>query len=376
MKWPMVNLPEICRPRQWKVLSKKEMSPVGYPVYGANGRIGFSETFTHEKPVILIGCRGTCGSVHVTEPKSYANGNAMALDNLDESRINLEFLASVLRGADFSKVITGVAQPQITGQSLTRFQIPLPPLAEQKRIAAILDAADALRAKRREALAQLDTLLQSTFLTLFGDPVTNPMGWPKSTIDELVENIDSGWSPTCLDRPANDDEWGVLKLGAVTYCIYRDDQTKALPSGLTPRPEIEVRKGDLLFARKNTYDLVAACAYVHETRSKLMLPDLIFRLRLSKTAKTEPIFMWQQLIVPRLRKLIQSFAGGAAGSMPNISKAKLRSIEVICPPLPLQQKFAAIVESIERQKTTQRDHLAELDALFATLQHRAFRGEL
>ena len=278
--------------------------------------------------------------------------------------------------SDMVSKATGASYPAVSDRIIFESQIPLPPLAEQKRIAAILDAADALRTKRRETLAQLDALLQSTFLTLFGDPVENPMRWPKSTIDELVDNIDSGWSPTCLDRPANDMEWGVLKLGAVTYCIYRDDLTKALPSGLTPRPEIEVQKGDLLFARKNTYDLVAACAYVHETRPKLMLPDLIFRLRLSKAAKTEPIFMWQQLVVPRLRKHIQSFAGGAAGSMPNISKAKLRAIEVICPPLPLQQKFAAIVESVERQKAAQCAHLAELDALFAALQHRAFRGEL
>jgi type I restriction enzyme S subunit len=272
--------------------------------------------------------------------------------------------------------ITGSTRAKLTKAGASNIEIPLPPLAEQKRIARILDAADALRTKRREALAQLDALLQSTFLTLFGDPVTNPMGWEESTIDALVENIDSGWSPTCLDRPAKDEEWGVLKLGAVTYCVYREDQTKALPSDLTPRPEIEVQKGDLLFARKNTYELVAACAYVHQTRPRLMLPDLIFRLRLSKASKAEPIFMWQQLIVPRLRKHIQSFAGGAAGSMPNISKAKLRSIEVILPPLSLQQKFARIVESVERQKAAQRAHLAELDALFASLQYRAFRGEL
>ena len=272
--------------------------------------------------------------------------------------------------------LTGATIKHFTGQDLARYEFLLPPLAEQKRIAGILDAADALRAKRRESLAQLDSLLQSTFLTLFGDPVSNPMGWEKTTIGEVVENIDSGWSPSCLERPAKDDEWGVLKLGAVTYCKYRDDQTKALPPELAPRPEIEVKQGDLLFARKNTYDLVAACAYVHATRPKLLLPDLIFRLRLSKAARAEPIFMWQQLIVPRLRKHIQSFAGGAAGSMPNISKAKLRTIEVVLPPLHLQRRFAAIVESVERQKARQRAHLADLDALFASLQNRAFRGEL
>jgi type I restriction enzyme S subunit len=297
------------------------------------------------------------------------------IDNVD-SDFFFHLLGSAALYSEFERRAAGATVKNLNIDLVKSVTIPLPPLAEQKRIAGILDAADALRAKRRESFAHLDSLLQSTFLTLFGDPVSNPMGWEKTTIGEIVENIDSGWSPSCLERPAKDDEWGVLKLGAVTYCKYRDDQTKALPPELAPRPEIEVKQGDLLFARKNTYDLVAACAYVHATRPKLLLPDLIFRLRLSKTARAEPIFMWQQLIVPRLRKHIQSFAGGAAGSMPNISKAKLRTIEVVLPPLPLQRRFAAIVESVDRQKARQRAHLAELDALFAALQHRAFRGEL
>ncbi|WP_430228683.1 restriction endonuclease subunit S [Nitrosomonas communis] len=260
--------------------------------------------------------------------------------------------------------------------NLTEAKIPLLPLAEQKRIAAILDAADALRTKRRKSLAQLDTLLQSTFLHMFGDPVTNPMGWRKSIIGDLVDNIDSGWSPSCLDRSANEGEWGVLKLGAVTLCEYRDDQSKALPDDIKPRPEIEVQKGDLLFTRKNTYDLVAACALVHETRPKLMLPDLIFRLRFPQNGGIEPSFVWQQLINARLRKKVQSLASGAAGSMPNISKSKLRGVELIIPPLSLQSHFATIVESIGKQKARLRTHLAELDVLFASLQARAFNGEL
>jgi type I restriction enzyme S subunit len=81
---PTVRLGEICRPRQWKTLSKKDLVADGFPVYGANGKIGFATEFTHSKPTLLIGCRGSCGSVHITEPFSYANGNAMALDELNE----------------------------------------------------------------------------------------------------------------------------------------------------------------------------------------------------------------------------------------------------------------------------------------------------
>ena len=107
-----------------------------------------------------------------------------------------------------------------------------------------------------------------------------------------------------------------------------------------------------------------------------MLSDLIFRLRLKLGIEIKPAFLWQLLIQPKQRQVIQKFAGGSAGSMPNISKAKLRTLKLIKPPPDLQHRFAAIVESVERQKASQRAHLAELDTLFASLQSRAFRGDL
>lgn len=200
MKFIEVSLTEICRPRQWPTVPKSQLEESGYPVYGANGQIGFYSNYNHEHKTVLITCRGaTCGTINVCEPMSYVTGNAMALDDLDENRVDLRFLTRILEGADFSKVITGVAQPQITGQSLARLKIPLPPLPQQKRIAGILDAADALRAKRREALAQLESLSQSTFLEMFGDPVTNPKGWEIITLAEMG-TLDRGVSK---HRPRN-----------------------------------------------------------------------------------------------------------------------------------------------------------------------------
>ena len=131
-----------------------------------------------------------------------------------------------------SRLAAGANINNLRNEHLDNLQIPLPPLDEQKRIAGILDAADALRAKRREALAELDTLLQSTFLDMFGDPVTNPMGWEIDRFDNWLDNIDSGWSPKCLNRKALIGEWGVLKLGAVTWCEFDESAQKALPPSL------------------------------------------------------------------------------------------------------------------------------------------------
>jgi type I restriction enzyme S subunit len=270
----------------------------------------------------------------------------------------------------------GGAQPNISQGIIRETKIPLPPLDEQRRIAAILDKADALREKRRRAIKKLDTLLQAVFLDMFGDPVTNPKGWRTSSMESILEAIDSGWSPVCLDRPTEKDEWGVLKLGAVTSCEYREHENKALPSELQPRPELEVKDGDLLFSRKNTYDLVAACALVLSTKPKLMLSDLIFRLRLKKDAEVTPEYLWLLLTHPGKRKKVQSLAGGSAGSMPNISKSRLKDLKIEIPPMALQQKISSQVRKVYKLKATLLTSSLLADDLFESLRQRAFSGEL
>jgi type I restriction enzyme S subunit len=169
----------------------------------------------------------------------------------------------------------------------------------------------------------------------------------------------------------------VLKLGAVTYCEYSDIQNKSLPPGVAARPELEVKSGDVLFTRKNTYELVAACALVCQTRPRLMLSDLIFRLCIKKDAPLVPEYLWQLLIHPGQRAQIQRLAGGSSGSMPNISKQRLSTVSILLPPRALQQEFAAIVHASvnmrDRMKTNASD---ESNSLFDSLVQRAFKGEL
>lgn len=267
-------------------------------------------------------------------------------------------------------------QRRVPKHFLESLKIPLPSLPEQRRIAAILDKADALRTMRREASALLSRLAPSIFLEMFGDPVANPKGWPRHALGDVLTGIDSGWSPVCLERPAEADEWGVLKLGAVTSCVYEHRANKALPLGVEPDAAIEVKPGDLLFSRKNTYELVAACAYVDSTRPRLMMSDLIFRLQVRDEERLNKRFLHALLTNPRKRAEVQKLAGGSAGSMPNISKAKLLGMQVELPPISLQQEFASRVERMGRIKAKSDAAAFEADLLFSSLQHRAFQGEL
>ena len=276
-------------------------------------------------------------------------------------------LAAKGRGATFL---------QVNKQDIAEMQVPLPPIEEQRRIAAVLDAADELRAKRREALAKIDTLTQAIFIDMFGDPTSNPMAWPEVPLGELLDGIDSGKSPTCHDRPADAGEWGVLKAGAVSFGVYDPDENKALPESVMPEPRHEVKTGDILFSRKNTHDLVAMTAFVHSTPARLLMSDLIFKLVIADPDAVDGRFLQAQLSVPRKRRELQTLAAGTSGSMPNISKAKVRTVSVALPPPELQRRFATGARNVEVAEATSLRSRERLDDLFASLQQRAFRGEL
>lgn len=275
-----------------------------------------------------------------------------------------------------SRLIDNDAYPSIKTSTLEKIGIPLPPISEQRRIAAILDKADALRTKRREAIAKLDQLLQSVFLDMFGDPIVNPMNWNSIPFSELLERIESGASPVCQERPVQAGEWGVLKLGAVTRCVYDPSSNKALPAGVRPSVDHEVKAGDLLFTRKNTRDLVAACAYVEETPPGLLMPDLIFRLKLKADAPVCPRYLQALMTWPTKRKEVQALAGGSAGSMPNISKAKLSQLGIEMPPVALQHRYGSFAAAIVRTRRLYKQAEESADACFLSLQAKAFSGAL
>lgn len=282
----------------------------------------------------------------------------------DPKKLDRQYLTYYLRSPEFvtwiSNEVAGAKMPRVTMKVFWDHEIPLPPLAEQKRIAAILDAADALRTKRREALAQLDALLQSSFLTLFGDPVTNPMGWPLQSLKELGKVKTGGTPPSAktgmFDGPIPFITPGDLGSG-------RPAKRSVTEAGAA---EAEIVRAGATFV----CCIGATIGKMGKAEVRSSFNQQINAVEWSKNIDDEYGLGVLTFFKPQIAK------AGASTTLPILKKSSFEKITIPLPPLPLQQKFAAIVESIERQKTTHRAHLAELDALFAALQHRAFRGEL
>ncbi len=294
--------------------------------------------------------------------------------------ISENYLFQILNSYKFEREAiqnsNGVAQMNLSSKWIESYEIPLPPLNDQIRIAHLLGKIEGLIAQRKQHLQQLDDLLKSVFFEMFGDPVRNEKDWDKKPFRDLLVDIESGKSPKCEARPATGDEWGVLKLGAVTSCVFNGNENKALPAETLPTVKHEVKAGDLLFSRKNTYELVAACAYVYETRPRLLMPDLIFRFVFKEDALVNPIYVWKLLTNDSQRKAIQAFAAGAAGSMPNISKTNLKTVQLAVPPIELQNRFSAIVDKVEALKSHYQKSLADLELLYGALAQHAFKGDL
>jgi type I restriction enzyme S subunit len=228
-----------------------------------------------------------------------------------------------------------------------------------------------LRAKRREALAQLDTLLQATFLDLFGDPVTNPKGWERASFSDVVYFQEGPGVRNWQFRDAG------TKLINVRNIVDGELDLENTERHLDPQ-EVKDKyshflldDGDLVMSSSGvTWGKIA---YVRREHLPLCLNTSMIRLRPAERAIVHSFIKAFVQSESFRRQMLRLITGSA---QPNFGPSHLRKLEIGLPPLDVQQRFESIVESIESQQTTHRAHLAELDTLFASLQSRAFRGEL
>ncbi len=362
------TLGELCRPKQWKSLATKDFVKSGHPVYGANGVIGFYTAYNHELPTIAIGCRGACGHIHITKPRSYITSNAMALDELATSECDQTYLAEFLKYRGLSDVTTGAAQPQITRTNLERVQIPLPPLDDQIRIAHLLGKVEGLIAQRKQHLQQLDDLLKSVFLKMFGDPVRNEKGWDKPEL-KAFGKISTGNTPP-RNEPANYDgdfiEW--IKTDNITGdAVFVTHATEHLS-------EVGAKK-----ARTVTSSalLVACIAGSVESIGRAALTDrtVSFNQQINAIQPGKDVnALYLYALFKLSRAYIQSHA--TKGMKKILTKGDFEKITMIKPPVEIQNQFAVIVEKVEGVKSRYQLSLIDLESLYGALSQRAFKGEL
>lgn len=256
---------------------------------------------------------------------------------------------------------------------VARISIPLPPLPEQRRIAEILDKADALRTKRRAALAQLDTLTQSIFLDMFGDPATNPKGWSVRRVDEVAK-VQGGLQVTRARR-ALPREVPYLRVANVYRGALDLREIKSIRTTDAEIARTALAKDDLLIVEGhgNPQEIGRGALWDGSIPICVHQNHLIrVRFDLDKIA---PQYACTYLNSPAGRAHLLR-AGKTTSGLNTISASEVRSTPIALPSIDLQRQFAHRVEIIKGTNAAQRVSLAALDALFVSLQHRAFSGEL
>lgn len=319
---------------------------------------------------IIMPMIGTVGNpVIVQTEKEFAIKN-VALFKKSES-ILTEFLYYVLISniveKQFSNTKRGGTQKFVSLKNIRNLEIPLPPLQTQKKTVSLLDGAQSLIDKRKEQIALLDELIKSTFYDMFGDPVTNPMGWEEICLSNIfTSDVDyRGQTPPKSETgipliSSANVQMGYLSFSKASF-ISDVDYGNWLKRGVPDEKDViittEAPMGRVALYPKGVYQL-SRRVIAFKPNSDISNSQYLLQALISTN--------WQLRLYKKVR----------GTTVPRILKPDLLNQVVPCPPLPLQNKFAKKVKKIEKQKAKMEKGLKEMEDLFGSLMQRAFRGEI
>ena len=191
--WQLRSLKEIATLKRGYDLPTKLRTAGKVPIYAANGQNGSHNEAKIKGPGVITGRSGTIGKVHYTSTDYWPLNTSLYVTNFHGN--DPKWVFYMLKAFQLERFVEGAGVPTLNRNLVHDELIPLAPLDEQKRIAAILDKADAIRRKRKQAIQLADDFLRSVFLDMFGDPVSNPKGWKKKPLKELTLKLGSGSTP-------------------------------------------------------------------------------------------------------------------------------------------------------------------------------------
>jgi type I restriction enzyme S subunit len=327
------------------------------------------------KNTLVLSYKLSIGKVGITQKPMYTNEAIASLTELD-SQVDINYLYWALQHIDLLENADRAAMGKTLNKAkLSEVKIPLPPLEEQRRIASILDQADELRQKRQQAIEKLDQLLQATFIDMFGDPVSNPKGWDKLTIEKMLNN-----EKYSLKRGPFG---GALKKEIFVesgYLVY--EQYHALNNDFSFQRYFidEDKYKELKAFGVNPKDIIVSCsgvnlgklAEVPEGSPAGIINQALLKISLNQSIILNDVFI-DIFMHPSFKKAFYGdFRGAAIPNFPPMSVFK--EFEFIVPPLEIQKKYQSVKSQV---KALQKNHqLADEMNLFSSLQNQAFNGTL
>jgi len=290
----------------------------------------------------------------VALPDFEGKASTELLPLLPASELDRRYLAYFLRSpmtvGRISAKTAGSRMPRADMTFVFDLRIPLPSSDEQHRIVDLLSRAEGIVRLRRDAEKIAAELIPALFIDMFGDPASNPKGWPVRKVSDFVARFEGG--KNIQAGSANGSRYRILKVSAVTSGVYRESESKPSPDDYSPPTSHIVRAGDMLFSRANTEELVGATAIVESTDGQTLLPDKLWRFVWNEPL--ESAYMHALFQSAHVRRELGKLSSGTSASMRNIAQAKLYGLSLPIAPHAIQKEFTerwAMLASIRSQQT-------------------------
>lgn len=320
---------------------------------------------------ILFSIAGAIGRVAiVTEEMLPANTNqALAIIRIANDQVYLPYIKLILTSpiviAQFEKKKQGVAQLNLSLKDINEIMIPLPSIDKQIELAEIFAKVSGIISKRNEELSVLDDFIKARFVEMFGDPIKNPKRWKLVTIEDVATEVRYGTSKPAVEggkypylRMNNLTVDGHLDLADLKYIDIPDNEIE----------KCVVRKGDVLFNRTNSIDLVGKTA-VFDLLEDMVIAGYIIRVRLKE--KLLPEVFSQYMNLEAMKDMLRAMAKGAVNQA-NINAQELQKIKIYVPDLELQKQFVEFKEQIDKSKAAVQKALDQTQLLFDSLMQEYF----
>lgn len=309
------------------------------------------------KGTVIMSFKLSVGKVAIAAKPLYTNEAIMSFKPRGGFSLSSDYIYYYLKGYKWDGVNRAAMGLTLNKASISQGQFAFPSLSEQERIVAELDLLQGIIDKQKAQLKELDTLAQSIFYDMFGDPVMNDRHWDTARLGSCCTSVSYGTS-----APSSaEGEYVYLRMNNITYDGQLDlRDVKYISVSETDFEKYAVKEGDVLFNRTNSADLVGKTTWMHGHKP-MIIAGYIIRVRLNE--RLLPGFVSAFMNTKEMKVVLKAMGKGAVNQS-NINSKELQSILTPIPPLPLQQAFATKIEAIERQKASINASIAETQKLF------------
>ena len=355
--WEIKKLGEVC-----EVICGQDYKAVKddngkYPIYGTGGVMGYASQYRCPSNSVIIGRKGSINNPLFVETEFWNVDTAFGVVPNKEV-LCPKFFFLFCKSFDFTRLDVSVTIPSLRRVDILQIPIPVPPLPVQEQIVSELDLLSGIIEKKRKQLKELDALAQSIFYDMFGDPITNEKGWEVKKLGEVCESVSYGTSNSSTEN----GEYKYLRMNNITYSGHIDiTDIKYIDISDDEYEKYVVRKGDILFNRTNSKDLVGKTA-LFNFEEEMIIAGYIIRVRVNQDSII-PTFVVKWLNTPLMKSYFKNICKGAVNQS-NINSKELKNIPISIPPLPLQHQFASKIEAIEKQKELIKQSISETETLF------------